>query len=831
VDLRVSRVGLHAGDRSWRGRVERHPDSEMLALRFDGLVPAGRARLELSFSGRLRSDLRGLYAVETGGHRFAFTQLAPASARRVFPCFDEPAMKARTRIAVTTAAGQRVLSNAPVASRELRGDGRQTVRFEPTPPLSSYLLALAVGRLERSAGAFAGSTEIRVWHVPGKGALCDFALEAARETLLRLESWFDLPYPYAKLDLVAVPDFEFGAMENAGAVFFRETVLLVDAERASLAELRRAAEVICHELAHMWYGDLVTMAWWDDLWLNEAFATWMAYAIVDAWQPAWRMWPAFLARRSAALDLDGLEATHSVYAPVRTPQEAEAGFDVITYEKGAAVLRMLERFLGAEVFCAGVRKYVRRHRESTATADDLWRALGEVSGVDVGRVARAWIEQPGHPVVRVRRREVDGSAVLELRQERFTERALGSRGRGGPRWPVPWMGRVGDGPGGHTHTVRHLLTRAVERVPAEGAALGFVYGNADEGAFLRPWHDDADLADLVESLGSLGVPERMGLVEHQWALVRSGRAPIAGLLDLLAAAGADPEPDVLAAARRPLAATAARLAPDAGPTVEERFRAWIEVYYGGQLDELGWEAAGGEDARTRERRAVLLDVLGRVARASSVLAEAEERCSRHLDGRERLDPELADAVVSMAALRGDARLHERYREVLREAPTPQEQRRFLLALADFEAPEAVERTLELLLGGDVATQDTAFLLARLLENRAARESTWRFVRRRWRRLRARMGPLLAHRVVAATPWLGTRAHRDEVAAFFAEHPLPAGDRVLRQALERFDAYGEYRDRAAPGLAAYLGAGPGAGAPAGTQAPPGVGKPQQIRRVR
>ncbi|MCZ6782108.1 MAG: M1 family metallopeptidase [Proteobacteria bacterium] len=815
LDRRKSAIELHAADlrvgraRVWvdgamrRGQVVPHPERQTVEIRFDAAVPAGSARLELAFSGRLRADLCGLYQAKVGEQRYAFTQLEAADARKFFPCFDEPAMKARFQLSVTTGAGNAVISNSPAERVERHGDGTQTVQFARTPLLSSYLVALAVGELDCSEAAFAGSTEIRVWHVPGKGGLVAFALEAARETLLRLEAYFDLPYPYAKLDLVAVPDFEFGAMENAGAVFFRETLLLMDPATVTLMEKKRAAEVICHELAHMWYGDLVTMAWWDDLWLNEAFATWMAFHVVDQWKPEWKMWQDFLLHRAAALDLDALRNTHPIYTTVRTPDDANANFDVITYEKGASVVRMIERYLGADVFRDGVRRYIRRHRESNTVAADLWNALSEVSGEKVDRVVRAWIEQEGYPAVTVRRVEVDGTAYIELRQDRFYERPPRTAPSPAPRWPVPWVGRIGDGFLGNSHSVRHLLTKRRDRIPADGADLSFVYGNADEGGFFRPQHDEDVVKDLIENLNALSPLERMGFVDHQWALLRAGRSSVASLLDLIAALGVERDADVLCALRRPLATMTRRLAPDTGPDIEARLRAWIEVYYGAQVDELGWAPAANEDAETSLRRAEILSIVGGIGRATAVLEEAQRQCAGYLADRRALDPNLADPVVAMAAADGDKALYDSFLSAMRGASTPQEHRRFLLALGDFEDPALVDRTLALSLTDDVATQDVVFVLVRLLANREARERTWEFIKRRWPRLRPRLAPLLATRLIDATPGLGTRAHRQDVARFFRENPIPSGSRALRQALERFDWYAEYRRRAGPELAAYL----------------------------
>jgi len=809
VGLRVGRARVVAGERALRARVVPHPERQMIALELPEPLARGRARIELAFAGRLRRDLSGLYAASSGERRLAFTQLEPAEARKLLPCFDEPSMKARWQISLTTGEANEVVSNSPIERVERSGDGTKTVHFARTPRLSSYLLALAVGELVASRTERAGATEIRVFHLPGKQALVEFGLEAARETLLRLERYFDLPYPYAKLDLVAVPDFEFGAMENAGAVFFRETLLLLDPKAATLAEKKRAAEVICHELAHMWYGDLVTMAWWDDLWLNEAFATWMAFRIVDEWQPEWRMWHDFQHHRAAALDLDALSNTHPIYAPVRTPEEANENFDLITYEKGASVVRMLERYLGPETFRDGVRRYIRRHAEGNAVASDLWNALAEAAGEPVEPIARAWIEQSGHPLVRVRRSERNGHAGLELEQERFFEAkssaVRASEDARAARWPVPWVGRVGAARDGEASLLRHLLSKRREFVELPDAAIDFVYANADEGGFFRPLHGEAECRALIAALPSLAASERMGFVDHQWALARAGEASVASLLDLLNALRDERDPDVLATAKRPLASLATRLAPDVSRECERRTRAWVELAFGDQADELGFDVRAGEDEATRVRRGVIVEIVGQIGQATRIVCEAAERCRRYVADRASLDPNLADAVVSIAAAHGDAWLYDELLRAMREARTPQEQRRFLFALCDFENAEGVDRTLALALTDAVPSQDVAHVIVRLLANRAARERTWDFVRARWSKLRDRMGALLAARVIQATPALATRAHRIEVARFFRANPVPAGARALRQALERFEAYEAFRERGGAELDAYLGA--------------------------
>ena len=802
VDLRVSQARVHVKGAVHPGKIISHPERETIEIRFPEELPEGATRLELSFAGKLRKDLCGLYGATVDDRQYAFTQLEASDARRFFPCFDEPAMKARFRISVSTAARNAVISNNPEARVQRHDDGRKTVHFERTPLMSSYLVALAVGELECSEPTYAGSTEIRVWHVPGKGDLTAFALEAARETLVRLEDYFDIPYPYEKLDLVAVPDFEFGAMENAGAVFFRETLLLTDPHTVTLAEKKRAAEVICHELAHMWYGDLVTMAWWDDLWLNEAFATWMAYSIVDQWKPEWNMWHEFQHHRAIALSLDSLRNTHPIYATVRTPDEANANFDTITYEKGASVVQMIERYLGFEAFREGVRHYISRHRESNAVAADLWHALGSASGEDVESVVRVWLEEEGYPVVSVRRKTKEGSEVLELTQERFTERPLPKSTKKGSRWAIPWVGRLGER-SGETREIRHLITHKRDHVDLAGVNPEFIYGNAGEGGFFRPLHSADELRKLESNLASLSVVERVGLVDHQWALVRAGRSPLRDLLGLIGSLGSESDPDVLATIERPLTTLANRLAPEISKDSPIRLRRWIRKTFGSQWSELGWEPASTESGDRRVQRARILSLVGGLGREEELRAQASEHCQRYLSDRRSLDPNLADIVIAISAANGNEELYETILGAMRDAHTPQEQRRFLMALADFSTPRLIDHTLRLTLTPEVATQDVVFLLYRLLENSAATERTWAFTQKRWSSLSQRMPDRLAGRLLAALPLLGTRAYRTEVASFFRDHPLPSSDRLLRQALERFDWWLGFHRGAASELEAYL----------------------------
>src|SRR5216684_8284501 len=389
--------------------------AERARLTFPQPIPPGEHRLTLAFTGILNDRLHGFYRstykdAAGAAHTIAATQFEATDARRGFPCWDEPACKAIFGVTLVVPQHLAAVSNTSVLREETLGDGRRAVTFADTIKMSTYLVAFVVGELEATEPVMVGPTPLRVWCVPGKTHLGRFALDIGAFSLDFFERYYGLPYPSDKLDLLAIPDFAAGAMENLGAVTFRETALLVDEAAASHSELERIADVVAHEVAHMWFGDLVTMAWWNGIWLNEAFATFMEMLCVDAWKPEWERWVTFGVSRAAALALDGLRSTRPVEFPVTAPKEAEAMFDALTYEKGASVLRMLEQHLGPEAFRDGIRRYLARHEFGNTETRDLGAALGAAD------VMEAWVFSPGYPVITV----AEAGGRLVLAQERFT---------------------------------------------------------------------------------------------------------------------------------------------------------------------------------------------------------------------------------------------------------------------------------------------------------------------------------------------------------------------------------------------------------------------------
>jgi puromycin-sensitive aminopeptidase len=498
-----------------------------------------------------------------------------------------------------------------------------------------------------------------------------------------------------------------------------------------------------------------------------------------------------------------MENTHPIYVAVESPSQATENFDVITYEKGASVVRMLESWLGSKVFRAGVRRYIRRHREANARAGDLWRALEEAAKRPVTPVVAPWLERPGFPMVSGRRVERDGQAVLIAEQERyFANPKVGESERRETR-PIPLVVRVGHA-NGKDSLVRALAEEAVAEIPLGPAdETRWAYLNADESSFVRALHDGPLLRALGQNLAKLRPVERMGLVGHQWAGVRAGCARLADWLDLVARLGSESEPEVLGAASGPLAWLDDQVLPIVGERSAARFRAWLAEHFAPALESLGWGPAKGESEKQRQRRAAVLGILGGIAEHPPVLEEVESRIAKYLKSRTALDANLAALVVELAARRGGDSRFDAYLRAMKGAKTPQERTRFELALGSFREPALVERALELSLTDSIPTQDVVPLLGRMLGNPAARERTWEFIRERWKDLSPRVSPGLAGRLVSALPALQKPLYKRQVAAFFAAHPLPTAARALKQALERFDLDMELRERTLPELRAYL----------------------------
>ncbi|HVR63702.1 MAG TPA: M1 family metallopeptidase [Polyangia bacterium] len=798
----VAVVAAPAGERTIAARDRRaDAESETVTLAFAETLPAGAAVLKLSWAGKFSPGLRGLY--RAGG--LAVTQFEAADARRVFPCFDEPAFKARWSITLDDVpAGMVALSNGAAVSDTPLPSGKRRVVFAPTPPMSSYLVALIMGDLSPSPTATARGVAIRTLAVPSKRHLTAFAQEAAAAVLPRLEDYFGLPYAFGKLDQIGVPDFEAGAMENAGAITFREVALLLDVATAPLGVQKRVAEVITHELAHQWFGNLVTMVWWDDLWLNEAFATWMAYKIVADWRPDWRIWMDFEVGKGSALLLDALQSAHPIRADVHNAEEAGESFDAITYEKGGAVLRMIEGFLGEDAFRAGIRLYMSRHREANATADDLWGALAEASGQPIVALANGWIRQVGYPLVTISAGAPapDGVPTVTLAQRRFFADP-DARESGPPtRWLVPVVLRFRDGRGIQEQPVLLREGEQSVRLDADGP-VAWCVGNAQARGFYRTAYDAGFRRQLGAAFSELEPAERMGLVSDQWALVRARTSSIEEFLDLVEAIRDESDHFVLDEVVNRLSVIEHRHLADQD---RARFHAFVAELFAAAADRLGWPASGENGARAREddetrlRRAALLRATVLLGRIPAAISEAERRFAKPAD----VDPNLLDVVVTAAARRADGARFEELRRRAQTETDPAAKRRYLHALGRVEDPALIERAVDLALLPDVPMQDFTSYLNVLLGNPVTRDRALALVVDRWEAVRAKAdSPMLLRRLVEALGVLPTRQHLATVEAFLAQHPIESAKQATAQTLERMRMDVTLREQLMPQVAAWL----------------------------
>ena len=804
VELAVDAAEIvDARGREHRAVVTLDEGAERCRLAFAEPLAPGEGRLRLAFRGTLNDKLRGFYRSvykDPSGvsHTMAATQFEATDARRAFPCWDEPAFKSVFSVTLAIDPALTAVSNTRIVS-ETREGARKVVRFADTIKMSTYLVALVVGELEATEAVKVGATPVKIWCVPGKRRLAAFGQEIAVDSLRYFEEYYGLPYPGDKLDLLAIPDFAAGAMENLGAITFRETALLVDETAASHAELQRVADVVAHENAHMWFGDLVTMSWWNGIWLNEAFATFMEMLAVDAWKPEWQRWVAFGVSRAAALTVDGLHSTRSIEFPVRAPREADAMFDVLTYEKGASVLRMLEQYLGPTVFRQGVRDYLVAHRFGNADTGDLWAALGGASGQPIPAVMDGWIFAPGYPLVSV---GVEGNQLV-LRQQRFTYlpeplRWYGAAAGASPapgRWQVPVQLRVSAG--GRETVERVLLAEPEVRRPLPAGFDGVVVNEGGHG-FYRVRYDDALRARLLARLPSLAAIERFNLVNDAWAVTVAGLMPVADYLELTARFREERDKNVWSALIGSLHTLNRLITPGDRPRLEALGRDRAAP----ALAALGWTPRETDDELTRQLRGDLIRALGTLGNDRDVQARAAELYAAHERGA-AVDPNVLPALIAVLAHTGDEARYETFLERFRRAATPQEEQRYLYALTMFQQPALVEQTLARTVNGEIRTQDAPFVARSMLMLGHSREQAWAFVKKQWDtmdRLYPKHGlRRLAEGVIGlATPDLEADVHR-----FFQERRIDLGGKTLEQYLEQLRVAVALREREGAALSRAL----------------------------
>ena len=822
IMLNCSEIEIHSATISWTdahgaqehaaSNIAYYADAETATISIpvapaDGLV--GNQHLRMSFTGELNDKLRGFYRSQYTNPEgetayLATTQFEATDARRALPCWDEPAAKATFQVTLIVPEEMEAVSNTPIIEEKRSGDGVKTLLFDTTPVMSTYLLAFVIGDLTHIEKEAADGTAMGVWMTRGKEEQGQFALDTAVKLLSFFNDYFGIPYPLPKLDHLAIPDFAAGAMENWGCITYRETALLVDPQNSSAGTRQRVAEVVAHEMAHMWFGDLVTMEWWDDLWLNESFATWVGTKAVDWLFPEWSMWTQFVNMdTNRAFNLDGLKNSHPIEQEVANPAEVSQLFDAISYSKGGSVLRMLEHFLTPNVFRIGLNTYLTRHSYQNARTTDLWTALEESSGQPVNSIMSSWTGQTGYPVLDVAATNTANGLSLEVRQERFVFDSVLGEDSGDDEeqvWPVPLTVATNG-----AAVTAHLVSGATGTVEvAAPTQPDWFKVNPDQTGFYRVNYTDTDRERLASLVADRTLPatDRLGIQNDAFALSRAGLLPVTRFLALAESYQEETDASVWSDLATNLREIESLISDE--PYLGA-YHAFGRRLFGPAAQRSGWEARPGEGHLDSLTRSTVLSQAG-VYGDADVIAQAQELFAAYQNDPSNVRPDLRGVVFSLVAQSGDRAVYDRMWELERAAELHEEKIRFLISMARFQQEELLRETLDRSLTDDVRLQDTIFVVSAVAANNRGRSLAWEFLKEQWDEFDRRYGGggFGLMRLVAITNAFTTNEQRNDVEAFFDAHPTPAAERTIRQALERMALNVAWLDRNGDELALYFG---------------------------
>ncbi|MCE9673311.1 M1 family metallopeptidase [Myxococcus stipitatus] len=769
-------------------------------------VGPGGVTLHVEYTGRARDkEDSGVFREQEAGRWYAMTQFQALYARRAFPCFDEPTFKIPWELTLRVRGEDAAFSNTPVRAERAEAEGWKTVRFQPTPPLPTYLVAFAVGPFDVVDAGRAGQRQVPVrMLVPrGRGDEARWAASVTGPLLEELEAWFGSPYPYAKLDVLALPGGMSGAMEHPGLITFGAPLMLGRREQDTQPRQRAFAETQAHELAHQWFGNLVTPDWWDDLWLNESFADWLAIKVVTRWKPEWNGAARRVEARGDAMRADQLVNARCIRQPIATPGDIHSAFDAITYGKGAAVLAMFEAWVGDAAFQRGVRAYLAEHAGGTATTADFFQALSTATGRDVGPTFSTFLDQPGVPLVAMELQCPRGAAPrLSLSQRRYLP--LGSKGEEGaaPTWRVPLCVRYGAGATeGRACTLLEGPTGALELTEAKGCP-DWVHPNADARGYYHAVLGGEGLARLARRGGArLSVAERLVLLDDARALLGNGELDVGQALALVSRLGTGDATLVSSAA-----GVVDSLPADFVSSAMQAHRArFVRGLFGARARAVGFVSKPGESDDVRQSRPTLLWMAATVGADPELRAEARRLTARWLEDRASLAAEDVDAVLLAAAATGDAALHQKLREAVRSASTGSERELLFVALGGFRDATLARAGLELMLAPEVDAREALPLLFGLLSETSTRPAAFAFLREHFDALRERLPRDLSTWLLTTGGFFCDANHRQQVADFFGPraHDFAGGERALAQTLERVDLCIARREALGPGLERFL----------------------------
>nr|GMC49388.1 aminopeptidase M1 [Ipomoea batatas] len=768
--------------------VELLAEDEIMVAEFGEALPTGLGVFSIAaFEGTLNDRMKGFYRstyLHNGEKKnMAVTQFEPADARRCFPCWDEPSFKATFKMTLEVPSELVALSNMPVIEDKSNGDTK-IVCYQESPIMSTYLVAIVVGLFDYVEDHTPDGIPVRVYCQVGKANQGKFALDVAVKTLGIYKEYFEVPYSLPKLDMIAIPDFAAGAMENYGLVTYRETALLYDDKHSAAANKQRVATVVAHELAHQWFGNLVTMEWWTHLWLNEGFATWVSYLAADGLFPEWSIWTQFLDESTEGLRLDGLAESHPIEVDINHASEIDEIFDAISYRKGASLIRMLQSYLGAERFQRGLAAYIKKYACSNAKTEDLWSVLQEVSGEPVNRLMNSWTKQMGYPVVSVKIND----HKLEFEQSQFL--LSGTHGDGQWIVPVTLCCSSYDARKSFLLQTKSEALDINELFSSQSKSDSWIKVNVEQTGFYRVKYDENLSARLRHAIENkfLSTNDRYGILDDSFALSMACHQPLSSLLALMSAYREELNYTVLSNLIS-ISYKVARIVADAAPELLNDIKLFFINLFQYSAERLGWDPKQGEGHLDAMLRGELLNALA-VFGHDATINEANRRFHIFLDDRNTpvLPPDLRKAVyvaVMQNVNKSNRSGFEALLRVYRETDLSQEKTRILGSLSSSRDPEIILEVLNFMLSSEVRSQDAVFGLAVSFEGR---EVAWNWFKDNWDNLCKIYGPgfLVTRFVTAVVSPFSSYEKVKEVEEFFATRTKPFIARSLKQSLERVD---------------------------------------------
>ncbi len=814
----------HKNKEVWAGAISYNEKDETATCTFPKKLEAGKGELKLTFIGILNDKMRGFYRSkfehEGKALHIAVSQFESTEARRAFPCFDEPAQKAIFDVTLMIPSHMTAISNTVVSNILEHSPGFKVVEFAPTPKMSTYLLAFVVGDFEYIEGKTKDNVLVRVFTTPGKKQQAKFSLDVAIKCLEFYNNYFGIVYPLPVLDMIAIPDFAAGAMENWGAVTYRESSLLIDEDISSTASKQWVAIVVAHELAHQWFGNLVTMEWWTHLWLNEGFASFMQYLAVDHMFPKWDIWTQFVGTEMAeAFSLDALKNTHSIEVEVGHPSEISEIFDQVSYSKGAAVLRMLWQYIGDKDFQKGLQHYLKEYAYANAKTEDLWKALEVVSGKPVTKIMDNWIRHPGHPLITIS----EHGDKLKLAQSRFFSSPISKKeSKDKTIWNIPLIlssrgaVRRGDLPR-NDKLLMDKKTLIIDK-PQE---VEWININSGEGSFVRVDYT-LDMLHMLEGAietGSLSAADRLGLLRDTFDLSQFGQTPTTLALELAQSYIHEKDYTVWATLTTHVSQVQSLVAL-------ESFYPLFETYgrhlYRKIAKKMGWKKRPQEEHTDILLRSMVLYKLGSfgdketITKAQDLFSHSGEQCDSRINSGQvedaprgarmtnTIDPDLRGVVYNLVAKNGSTKEFNALLSMYKTEENHQEKDRIGRALGLFREKSLLQRTLVFSLSSHVRNQNTLGVIASVWRNPKGRYLAWEFVKQNWQLLKDRYaGGHYFTQVFGPAGDFTKDTDAKDIEAFVKKHPIPEAARKLSQALEQIYANSHWLDRDKKGIFSFL----------------------------